>query len=188
MTKKTKTTNKTNTVVKAKTPTKATVSDADIVSGVYDAINATVKEGNYVASMVATEMSSVKGRSRLLKVAILIKADAMKLHKKTSKYPQWNVLKTQISRCSDTLSLKGAGDKQDVEISTKNKAQGGTDKTPDTAKVDTTTKTPTQDKTVPVSITLEQVSTFVIDHLSEEQLLELVQAWHLKNDDLKVAI
>jgi aspartate carbamoyltransferase regulatory subunit len=32
------------------------------------------------------------------------------------------------------------------------------------------------------------VSTFVIDHLSEDQLLELVQAWHLKNDDLKVAI
>ena len=183
-------TTKTKTKTTNKKPTTIKVSDADMVAGVYNAINATVKEGDYVATMVATEMSSAKGRSRLLKVAILLKADAMKSHKKTSKYPQWNVLKTQISRCSDTLSLKGAGDKQDVEISTKNKAQGGTDKTPDTAKkVDTATKTPTQDKTVPVSITLEQVSTFVVDHLSEDQLLELVQAWHLKNDDLiKVAI
>ena len=162
--------------------------NADIIKVIYTAINDQVKGNTFVCKLISNEMQSAKGQKRLVAVASKIKQDAIKSGTTATKYSQWAILKTQISQASDTHSLQGAGDKQDVMIAPKRQAQGGGAKPKAQGnKPEASLKAKTEDKAKPVTITAKQVTTFVVDHMNEDQLNDLIQAWHLKNDKLAKA-
>ena len=136
-----------------------------------------------IQPMVDAMVKTQKGRHEIERVAQALKLTGIADDIKPSDNRALAVLKTQVSRASDTHSLQGLGEKQTATVAMKKTSKGG--KAESDAKADTGEGIEPTGKGKAKTMTKEDVWDFVATYFTKDELDALVLDWATRHTDTK---
>lgn len=134
-----------------------------------------------IQALVGAMLKNAKGRKEVARVAQALKLDGIAHDIKPSDNRPLAVLKTQVSRASDTHSLQGLGANQDAEV----KAKQPKPETKPMDSVDTGEGIEPTGKGKAKTMTKEDVWDFVATYFTKDELDALVLDWATRHTNAK---